>query len=327
MLRLRFFFLFPMLALLTGCAALGQAAETTPDNVTIGVGFVPNVQFAPFYVAQSKGFYAEAGLEVQLEYGFENDFVALTATGERDFAVASGDQVLLAAAQELPLVYVMKWYERFPVGVMAKTETGINTPADLEGRQVGIPGLFGASYVAWKALAYAANLDENQINLEAIGFTQAEAIANDTVDAAVVYVVNEPVQLRQNGTEVILFDVSDYVNLVSNGLVTNPRVLEENPELVRRLVQATLRGLAYTLDNPDEAFEISRTYITDMSDADAPAQRAVLEASLPLWESNQPGLSSVADWQESMEFMVATGLLEEPVAVEPIFSNEFVTTE
>ncbi|MDX1524398.1 MAG: ABC transporter substrate-binding protein, partial [Anaerolineae bacterium] len=98
------------------------------EHLDVGVGFIPNIQFAPFYVAQAKGFFAEEGLDVALEYGFENDFVALTAQGERQFAVASGDQVILAGAQDLPLVYVMKWYERFPVALMALSDSGIDAP-------------------------------------------------------------------------------------------------------------------------------------------------------------------------------------------------------
>lgn len=299
----------------------------TPSELThidVGVGFVPNVQFAPFYVAQAKGFFAEEGLDVALEHGFENDFVALTAQGERQFAVASGDQVILARAQGLPVIYVMKWYQRFPVAVMALTETGIDAPAELSGHSVGIPGLFGASYVAWEALVYAAGLDDSDVRLESIGFTQAEAVSQGQVDAAVVYIANEPVQLDEAGVRVNVIEVSDYIDLVSNGLITNESVIRENPDLVGRLVAATLRGLEYTIANPDEAFEIARQAVPEITDEDAHTQRAVLEASIALWRSNQPGVSDPQSWFDSAEFMLATGLIESPVDVETLYTNQFV---
>ncbi|MBN1991444.1 MAG: ABC transporter substrate-binding protein [Anaerolineae bacterium] len=334
------FFLTILAALLPACAAgrdntpaaelagptSGTAVQTplALEHIDLGVGFIPNVQFAPLYVAQAKGFYANEGLDVALEYGYENDFVALTAQGERQFAVASGDQVILARAQGLPVVYVMKWYQRFPVAVAALAETGLDAPEKLSGHSVGIPGLFGASYVAWEALVYATGLDKATINLEEIGFTQAEAISQKKVDAAVVYLTNEPVQLKQLGLEVNVIEVSDYIDLVSNGLITNETVIRENPDLVRRLVRATLRGLEYTIAHPDEAFDLARQAVPEITDEDAPAQRAVLNASLELWRSDQPGLSDLAAWAESAEFMLATGLIESPVEVETLYTNEFV---
>ena len=319
-----------LLILLTLTACKTQPTEATPPPeraltpIKVGVGYAPNVQFAPFYVAQAKGFYAKAGLDVSLEHGYENDFVSLTAQGERQFAVASGDQVILARSQGLPVVYVMKWYQRFPVGVAALAGTGIDSPHALAGHSVGIPGLFGASYAAWKALVYAAGLDESAIDLQEIGFTQAEALSQGVVDAAVVYVANEPIQLRRAGMAVNLIEVSDYIDLVANGLVTNEDLIREDPDLIRRIVGASLKGLAYTIEHPDEAFDIARQFIPEMSDEDAPTQRAVLETSIELWRSNAPGLSDPQAWADSAAFMRASGLIETDVEVDKLYTNEFV---
>jgi len=301
-----------------------EAGVAELQHIDLGVGFVPNVQFAPFYVAQAKGFFAEEGLEVVLEYGFENDFVALTAQGERQFAIASGDQVILGRAQGLPLVYVMKWYERFPVGVMARSETGIDSPEALAQHSVGIPGLFGASFVAWKALIHSTGLDESTIQVEEIGFTQAEAIRENKIDAAVVYLTNEPIQLAEAGLDVNVIEISEYIDLVSNGIVTNETVVKESPDLIRRLIRGSLRGLRYTIDNPDEAFEIVREAIPEMTDEDAPVQRMVLARSIELWQNDQLGLSSPEAWTKSVDFMFAAGLIESAVAVDTLYTNEFV---
>jgi len=297
---------------------------TRLQHVDLGVGYIPNVQFVPLYVAQAKGFYAEEGLDVALEYGFENDFVALTAQGKRQFAVASGDQVILARAQGLPVVYVMKWYQRFPVGVMSLAKTGIDSPAKLSGHSVGTPALFGASYVGWKALVYAAKLDETAIRLDVIGFTQAEAVSQGKVDAAVVYIANEPVQLIQAGVKVDVIQVADYIDLVSNGIITNETLIRENPDLVRRMVRASLRGLEYTLAHPDEAFAIARKAVPEITDQDAPTQRAVLEASMVLWRSDRLGVSDPQAWSDSAKFMLDTGLISSAVDVAKLYTNQFV---
>jgi NitT/TauT family transport system substrate-binding protein len=298
------------------------ASKEGLHHIDLGVGYIPNVQFAPYYVAQAKGFYADEGLEVSLEYGFENDFVALTGQGERQFAVASGDQVILARAQGLPIVYVMTWYERYPVGVVALAESGIKSPVDLEGRKVGIPGLYGASYAGWKALVYAAGLDEDRVQLESIGFTQVEAVSQGQVDAAVVYLANEPIQLRYSDYDVAVIEVSDHIRLVSNGIVTSERLIKEDPSLIEGVVRASLRGLTYAKEHPDEAFEIARKNVPDMSDDAAPIQRMVLEASLAQWAMD--GTSSAESWNLTLEAMQGTGLVDADLAVDEMYTNEFV---
>lgn len=316
---------------LVGCAVSAQETGSQKpaemQKVRLGVGFIPNVQFAPLYVAQKKGFYAEEGLEVEVEYGFENDFVALAAQGEREFAIASGDQVILARAQGLPITYVMKWYQRYPVALMIPSAQGVSEPGELSGKKVGLPGFFGASFIGWKALVYAAGVDENSVNVEDIGFTQAAAVQQGKVDAAMVYIANEPILLRNQGVEVEVIEVSNYIDLVSNGLVVGDKLMADNPDLVQRMVRATLRGLDYTIKNPDEAFTIVREVIPEIKDEDAPVQRQVLDASLEQWRSDKLGFSNPEAWQASVDFMKETGLLEGEVEAAQLYTNKFVEAQ
>lgn len=325
---------------LSGCAApaaplvvtpaVDQPAQvTTPAALTpvkIGLGYIPSVQFAPFYVAQAKGFFAEQGLEVQFQHGAETDFLKLAGVNQMEFVVASGDQVILAAAQGLPLTYVLAWYREFPVTVMSLASQGLETPQALEGRRVGIPGMYGASLVAWKALVYAAGLDESKIKLESIGFTQAAALSEGRVDAALDYVANGPVQLRLAGQEVNLIPVSDFIDLPSNGLITNQRTIAEHPELVQRMSNALLAGIRYTLAHPDEAFALSVQAVPEAGGSNEAASRAVFDASLALWQAADAdiGRSDPAAWQEAVRFMRATGLIESDVAAETLFTNQFI---
>jgi NitT/TauT family transport system substrate-binding protein len=295
-----------------------------PDKITLAMGFIPNVQFAPFYVAEDKGHFAEENIEVEFDYGMETDLLKLVGAGELQFAVASGDQVILARAQGLPVVYVLNWYRRFPVCVVSLKEKGISEAKDLVGKRVGTPATEGASYIGWRALLHAKGIEEAEVNLQVIGYTQVASLTENRVDAAVCYAMNEPVQLSQAGYPIDVIYVADYANLVSNGLITNEQTIAEQPELVQGLVRAVLRGLRYTIENPDEAFAICKKYVPEIAGDNEALQKAVLVESIKFWRGERLGHSDRAAWEESQRFMRQIGLVDAEVDMETLFTNQFV---
>ncbi len=320
--------------LLTACAPVGSTtASDSPaalSPIKLGVGFVPNVQFAPFYVGMDKGFYAEEGLDLSLDYGFENDYLKLVGTGESQFMVGSGDQVVLGRVQGLPVRYVMNWYTRYPVVVFAPESAGIVEPGDLAGRKIGIPGPFGASYVALRGILEAAGLSEQDIQLESIGFTQAAAVSAGTVEAAVDYAVNGPVVLAQSGISTTQITLDDYLSIPANGLVANEQVIAQQPELVEKLVRATTKSIQYTLDHPDEAFAIALEFVPEAGGDNAAANRAVFDASLDYWTpapGRALGATRLEDWQTAAEFMQRIGLADSVAPAAELFTNEFVESQ
>ncbi len=302
------------------------ASASAPIPVTLGLGYIPSVQFAPFYVAIDKGYFADEGLTIKLEHGFETDFLKLLGANERQFIVASGDQIILGRAQGLPVTYVTAWYRKFPVVVFAPADKGINQPSDLVGKTVGIPGLFGASYVAWKALVEAAGIPEDQVRLQSIGFTQATAVNEGLVDAALDYSVNGPVQLRLAGKKVSEIAIDGYLHIPSNGLLTNETTIAQNPKLVQSVTRAMLRGIRYTLDHPDEAFAISLQHVPEAAQQRA-ANRAIFDASLALWQpgsGEKLGYTDPAIWPVTAAFMRKAGLIDKDLVTHDMFTNRFV---
>lgn len=324
-----------VLLLVAACNPVTPASSPNSTGATVqgatpvrlGVGFIPNVQFAVYYVGIEKGFYAEEGLDVSLEYGFEDDYLKLVGTDELQFMVGSGDQVVLGRAQGLPVRYVMNWYTQYPVVIFARTTANITQPSDLAGKRIGIPGPFGASYVALRGILEAAQLSESDVKLESIGFAQVVAISENTVDAAVDYGVNGPVVLAQQGVETTQIKLDEYLRIPANGLVTNENTIQENPALVQKMVRATLKAIQYTLDHPDEAFEITLKFVPEAGGDNQTANRAVFDAVLEYWTplaDRAPGATVLEDWQSAAELMQRIGLVDKLVPAEELFTNDFL---
>ncbi len=295
-------------------------------SITLAMGYIPSVQFAPFYVAQERGYFEQAGLDVSFRYGFETDLLKLVGTNELQFMIGSGEEVVLGRSQGLPVRYVMRWYRKFPAVLFAKVSSGIRSPKDLAGKKLGLPGLFGANFVGWEALVYAAGIDEKQVSVQSIGFTQATAVSQGLVDAAMDYIVNGPVQLRLAGEDVVVLPVSDYIDLPSNGIITNDQTIREKPELVQALVTVLSLGLRDTLKDPDGAFEASLRAVPEAGGEQATVSRAIFDESLKLWQAtdDELGLSDAASWEKAAQFMKEMGLIQVDVAATDLFTNEFV---
>ncbi|HEX2993966.1 MAG TPA: ABC transporter substrate-binding protein [Anaerolineales bacterium] len=305
-----------------GSESANGSGELT--KIKLPMGYVPNIQFAPMYVAIQKGYFRAAGLDVELDYKFETDGVALVAANEIPFAVVSGEQVLLARSQELPVTYVAAWYQQYPVSVVAKSELGILIPQDLKGKKVGLPGLYGANYIGLLALLSEAKMSPSDVTLDSIGFNQVELMATGEQDVVVGYTANEPIQLRARGIPVTEIRVADYVQLASNGILASEKVIAQNPELVRAFVGAFLKGLADTIKDPEEAFKLSETYIPNFADLDANVQRQVLATSIEQWKAERLGYSDPQAWENMQNVLLEAGLINQELDLNKAFTNEFI---
>ena len=295
------------------------------DKVTFNLTYIPNIQFAPIYVALDKGFFAEEGLEIELAYGNEADMVALVGSNHQQFMIASGEQVLLSREQGLPVVSVATWYKDYPVGVAALKEANINEPADLIGKDIGLPGLYGANYIGMEALAAQTGLESDDYKLVSIGFTQVETLVSKTVDAVVVYLANEPVQLRARGYEIDVIAVQDYIKLVGNCLVSNETTIENNPELVEKMVRGFRKGLEYSAANPDEAWTISQKYVDNLTDEVASIQQEVLAESIKLWQViPETEAEQQVRWTNMLDILIEIGLMKNQLNIQDVYTNEFI---
>jgi NitT/TauT family transport system substrate-binding protein len=104
-LKAKWFLVILILSLIvSSCSLIDRAGVRETQDVRLILPFRPDVQFAPFYVAKERGYFSEEGLNVSFEHLPENDALTIVGNGEAPFAIVSGEQVLLARAQQIPVV-------------------------------------------------------------------------------------------------------------------------------------------------------------------------------------------------------------------------------
>ncbi len=321
----------------------GVPTPTSPSaeltKVTITLGYIPDVQFAPFYLALNKGYYKDEGLDVTLQNGLVTDLITQLGQGTDgvNFAVVSGDEIIPAWLQGVPVKYVMTWYRQYPVAAASIEGKGptLTSPADLKGHTVGVPGPYGSTYTGLLALLKAGGLSQTDIQMDSIGFTQVASLTAGQVDVAMVYAANEPVQLASQGVKVSTLKVADYVQLASNGLATNNKTFSENPALVGKVVRATLRGIQDTIADPSEAFKETLKQVPDAGGANETLQMQILQETIKLFQANPndptakapvpyPGWTDEGVWNSTQDLLMEANLITKKGDVTQMFTNQFV---
>ena len=117
--------LLTVVALLAACGSQAEDEAAPTDellHLRLPMGYIPDPQYAPFYVAVDKGYFAEEGLELEFDYSFETDGMALVGANEVPFALVGGDQAILARAQDVPVVYFLEWFQKYPIAIVSREE-------------------------------------------------------------------------------------------------------------------------------------------------------------------------------------------------------------
>ncbi|HEY4189153.1 MAG TPA: ABC transporter substrate-binding protein [Candidatus Limnocylindrales bacterium] len=301
---------------------------TAPVALTVGLGYIPSVQFAQFYLADQAGYYRDAGLTVDLQNGRDADLVTLIGQGAIDIGNSDGTSVIPAVSQGIPIVYAATIYGQFPSIVLAKADSGIKTAADLKGKKIGTPGKYGSSWIMLQALLGSANLTTNDVTIvEYPDYGQATALQQGAVDAATGFANNEPIQLRKAGIEPVVLTVDAIVPLPGPGLVTGTTTLSAKHDALAAFTAATIHAMNDIAADPQKGLDATFKAVPDLAQ-DPDLQKQILDATIATWKNtrtNSPyGVIDYDGWKASLEYMTTLGLVPNPVTVDQLVTNSLL---
>lgn len=318
---------------LSGCAKAPTGPTSgAAGSPTIGLSYIPDIQFAPFYVAEAQGMFTAQGVDAKLRHhgASEGLFTALTA-GQENYVLAGGDEAVQARSQGMDLVAIGQYYRSYPVVIIVPDSSPVHTAADLAGRSVGVPGKFGESWFGLLAALAGANLTQADVDVVEIGYTAQAALTTGKVEAVVGFSNNDQVKFATAGipTRTVPLTADGAPPLQSISLVTTTGYLSTRQDEAKKVVAAMTEGMRRTIAEPEMAITDAKRYIPTLADAGGQAAaKATLSATVPLWSFPNGTVSPEMDeaaWSNMCAFMLDEGLIDKAVPVSEIMTDAATT--
>ena len=299
----------------------GKETEENLQEVSVRLKWLDQAQFAGYYVANSKGYYQDNNLKVAINPGGPNiSPVQMVVNGTDDFGITSGNQIILAREQGIPVVAIAVIYQKSPIAIISLKEKNIIEPQDLVDKKVGIV-YSDDDEIIFKALLDKEGLSNSNIDTEAKTFDLSQLKTGRT-DAEVVYENNEPYLLNKDGLATNLIKPRDYgINFYGDTIFTTEKIISENPELVKKFINATIKGWIYAIENPEYAVDETVKINTSL---DRDHQLEFLKSSIPLIKTSKIGSSSDEEWHNMLQTLIRQGLVEKVNSTKDIYNNAFL---
>ncbi|MGN8644502.1 ABC transporter substrate-binding protein [Gracilibacillus sp. HCP3S3_G5_1] len=310
--------------ILTGCGNEENAQEEL-EEVTLVLDWTPNTNHTGLYVAQSKGYFEDEGLNVEIVMPGEAGADQTVASGQAEFGISYQEQVTEARTQDIPLVSVAAIIQHNTSGFAAPVEKEITSPADFSGKTYGGWGAPVESAVI-DALMKQEDASVEDVEIVNTGNTDFFTAVERDVDFAWIYYGWTGIEAELRGTEIDMIYLTDYsekLDYYTPVITTNETMIEENPETIEQFMTAVTRGYHDAIDNPSEAADILTEAVPDL---DEELVHASQEWISPKYQEDADrwGEQSAEVWRNYAEFMFENNLLERELDVEAAFTNEFL---
>ena len=303
-------------------AACGQQrAGRPPDQVSVQLKWLHQAQFAGFYAADQRGYYAQEGLAVSfIEGGPGVDVFAPVLQGTAQFGVAAGDELIVARAEGYPVRAIAAIYRRSPVVFISLADSAVTRPHDFPGKTIRVSADLVPSL---HAMTNRVGVSPDQYH-EVILPSDVAAFASGEVPVWEAYLDGLAEAVRQAGYEINVIYPDDYgVHFYGDILFATDDVLSEDPDLAVRFLRATVRGWTYAVENPGEVGRFVAHYEPA---ADAALENRRMLVILPLVHTgdNHIGWMRGERWAGIHDVLLEQGVLDAPVDVSQVYTMEFL---
>lgn len=311
-------------------SACGSTAASGPaDKVTVQLSWFHGVEYAGFYTAVEKGYYADENIEVILNPGGPDiNPLDEVNNGNAQFGIGQGDSLITAKVNQQNFVSVATIFRNNPLAITSLTSDNIEKPEDMAGKTIGVysSDLSGYSDLLFLALLSRTGLDRDTMNYEIIeDFQGANEIKSGRMNAmSGMFATDQQVMARDAGDTLNFIYYKDYgVDVYINTIFTTEELTQNSPELITRFLRATFKGYQYAIENPDEVAAFAVKYDETL---DLTYQQGVMKAQIPFIDTGDAPMGSMDEdvWNTTQEIMLEFGLITKPIDLNTIYTNKFI---
>lgn len=295
--------------------ALSTAGAGAAEKVSVRLNWIPGSEHGYFYLAKERGWYADAGLEVEILSGTGSTVaVSTVGSGTTDFALADGASVARGWEVGAPIVVMAVLLKESPAAIYSRKTAGIATLKDLCGKKVGL-NLKSTTTAQYRAMLGTADLKGCKIEEVPIAAGGVKEVLANAVDAAVTFAYEDPVMLKVRGIELNEIIASDFFKLYSLGLITNRNLLKTRPEVARKFAAVTLKSMQYAIVNPEQSLA---AFVKVAAEPNLDYEKAKLALFNRLLVTDDPsgkalGKQDAKGWNASLETMQKLGIVKSKI--------------
>lgn len=294
-------------------------------DISVVLDYMPNTNHTGLYVAIHEGYYEAEGLNVKLIQPGVGGADVLVASGEVPFGVSYQENVTEGRVQNVPLVSLAAVIQHNTSGFASVVEKGITRPKDFEGKVYA--GWGGpAEEAVIDAMMKADGGDFSQVTVTSSGSADTFTALYNEIDFVWMFDAWQGTEARLRDIDLNIIYMNDYeasLDYYTPIIVTNEKLIAEEPELVRSFMSATAKGYDYAIAQPDAAADILIELEPDLDPELVRASQAWLsphyQADAPQW-----GLQKREVWSSYAEWMLQYGLLERLPDIDAAFTNAFL---
>src|SRR5215468_8698698 len=317
---------------IASAAALGWCLLTSPialaaETITYLFPAPPSLPaFGPIRLAKGKGYFAEAGIDVNFAAGRGGvDVAKQVGAGNAPLGGIVADGPIMVRQNGVPIKIVAVFGGRGFMQLVVREDSGVEKPADLKGKTISVMSFQDTTYYALLGLLASAGLTQNDLDIQSAGPTGVwEFVATGkSVGMAGVPDWIPPVQAA--GVKVKVIPTDEYFPHMAQGIAASDQIIKEKPEMVRKFVHAALHGMKDIMNDPDKEADNFVRFVPDWKGKEGAVRFAfnmyaklVYPGQKELGEVNAERLAKLQD------FYLAKGFIQKATPVEELYSNAFI---